>query len=229
MLGHYPHSEKHIYSPCPTCALPTADRILHTCSTLLPGQTWYSLTQSRHPDTAFWSFRLADRACIRAVTVWESKFVNGFQLRLHSLTSNTDTLTEKVCGQHDSPHTTTTVELGEGEYIVSCLVHIGVVLDQLSFETSKGNKYTFGGSGGTPRAIAIPEGMAVVGLFGGVGGHIHTLGFYLDKVGNLVFERRRLYFLVRHKAKSTPETSQHPAALLLSLTPDTFRQVVQFL
>jgi hypothetical protein len=138
-------------------------------------------------------------------------------------------LTEKVCGQHDSPHITTTIKFGEGEYIVGCLVHIGVVLDQLSFETSKGNRHTFGGSGGTPTPIAIPEGMAVVGLFGGVGGHIHTLGFYLDRVGNLVFERRRLYFLVRHKTKSTPETSQHPAALLLSLTPDTFRQVVQFL
>ena len=227
MLGQY-LEEKPLFSPCPDCGLPTVPQVLHSCSTLLPGQTWYSLNRSRHPDTQFWSLRLTDRTQIRSITVWESKFVNGFQLLLHSISTNTDILTEKICGLHNDPHPTT-IALGEGEYIVGCSVHIGVLLDQLCIETSKGNRYTFGGTGGVPTPIAIPEGMAVVGVFGGSGGHVHTLGFFLDKVGNLVFERRRLYFLVRCKARRSPETAQHPAELLIALSPDTFRQVVQFL
>ena len=225
MLRKYPELS---YEPCGQCGLPVPSFIRHTCEVpLLSGQTWMSLNQSFHRDTQFWSLRCTERAQIAVMTVWQSSFANGLQITFQSISSNVLIETETICGDHHNAQPTR-ITLSTGEYIVKCDVRIRGILDQLHFQTSKGNAYTFGEPGGGHVSLEIPEGMAVVGLFGDVGGHIHNLGVYLDSIANLSFERRRIYFLVRYKGKCSAQT-QDPAEILLWLTPDTFRAVLQFL
>ncbi|KAL6055616.1 Jacalin-type lectin domain-containing protein (Fragment), variant 2 [Balamuthia mandrillaris] len=68
------------------------------------------------------------------------------------------------------------VDLHKGEHITSVSLRHGAIVDQLSFETSLGRQFTFGGSGGSPFQLDIPEGHRVVAFKGGFGGHIHSIG-----------------------------------------------------
>ena len=51
-------------------------------------------------------------------------------------------------------------------------------MDGITITLNNGMTYNFGGSGGTPFTIPIPEGRYVQAIAGGFGGHIHNVAVY---------------------------------------------------
>jgi len=70
------------------------------------------------------------------------------------------------------------INLGWGEHITSVEGRAGEVIDHLTISTSSGNTYSFGGHGGHHFKVHIPHGHQVVAFYGGVGGHLHSIGVY---------------------------------------------------
>jgi hypothetical protein len=66
-----------------------------------------------------------------------------------------------------------------GEVITSISGRHGDVIDFMQIQTSSGQTYQFGGSGGSHQFnIAIPYGKTVMAFYGGLGGHLHNIGCY---------------------------------------------------
>ena len=87
---------------------------------------------------------------------------------------------------------TYTYDFEPGEYIAKVFGRTGGICDQLSFITNTGRKMIGGGNGGGLGDTKIPDGCAVVGVGGGVGGHIHHyFAHYVDlsKISPIVKER----------------------------------------
>lgn len=70
------------------------------------------------------------------------------------------------------------VPIPENYKIVEFKGRGGDIIDQLSIKLNNGITYIFGGHGGNPWSIDIPEGKNVIAIAGGHGGHIHNLAVY---------------------------------------------------
>jgi hypothetical protein len=69
--------------------------------------------------------------------------------------------------------------LGWGEYITQVTGRHGDIIDYLQIQTSTGQSYQFGGSGGQNQFnLNVPYGKQVVAFYGGLGGHLHNIGCY---------------------------------------------------
>lgn len=73
------------------------------------------------------------------------------------------------------------LELAPGEAVLSASVHSGAVVDRLELATSRGRTWSWGGPGGSRGLLfeASPNGSSrhsvLLGLAGGMGGHLHHL------------------------------------------------------
>ena len=84
-------------------------------------------------------------------------------------------VSREASGNHHQP-TRTVFNLSEDEYITRLVYHVGQFADQVQFHTTLGRMFAVGRSaGGTRYEITAPEGSALVGLNGLVGGHLHGL------------------------------------------------------
>ena len=108
-------------------------------------------------------------------------FVNRIGCLDFHIPRNESINTISISGQHGNP-TTSTLALEAGERIVSVHHRRGDVIDSLRLVTSAGREETFGGpGGGEPTNYRVPAGWRLVGFFGGVGGHLHSLGVVIAK------------------------------------------------
>lgn len=70
------------------------------------------------------------------------------------------------------------VALPAGTDIVAMGGRHGDVMDNITITLNNGQTYSFGGSGGNPFTVAIPEGRHVRAIAGGLGGHVHNVAVY---------------------------------------------------
>lgn len=77
------------------------------------------------------------------------------------------------------------ITLKNGEYIRRVYGRSGAYIDQIGFELSTGEVFEFGGSGGEPFEVEIPEGHAVGCITGGTNGHLHNLQVWHGPISDL--------------------------------------------
>jgi len=87
------------------------------------------------------------------------------------------------------------VKLKVGEYITKVYGRAGGHIDRLCFETSTGDQYEFGGTGGEPFDCEIPEGHALGALTGGHNGHLHNVQAWYGQVNSLVQNQGLVYYM----------------------------------
>ena len=75
------------------------------------------------------------------------------------------------------------VELAPDEYIIQVFGRNGDIMDNFGYATSKGRKFSFGGSGGNPFEAKAPSGYHFGVLGGGLGGHVHNIHFHAVPLG----------------------------------------------
>eukprot|EP01129_Flabellula_baltica_P017043 TRINITY_DN931_c1_g1_i1.p1 TRINITY_DN931_c1_g1~~TRINITY_DN931_c1_g1_i1.p1 ORF type:complete len:473 (-),score=73.63 TRINITY_DN931_c1_g1_i1:58-1476(-) len=109
---------------------------------------------------------------IRSVKVWGNAFVNGIQVMYSTGSTPIEVGTKNNPAEH-------CMNLSTGEYITSVSGRYGSWIDSIEIRTNHGRILRVGGNGGSKSySFQAPPGHAVVGFFGGVGGHLHNIGFY---------------------------------------------------
>jgi hypothetical protein len=81
----------------------------------------------------------------------------------------------KKVGNAGGAKTKTELKLKADEYFVHISGRAGNFLDHITLRTNKGQSIDVGGEGGSPFDLNIPEGSAVIGFQGGIGGHLHNI------------------------------------------------------
>ena len=94
--------------------------------------------------------------------------------------SNGHTISPGVHVGNEMNHATLnqSISLSGGKYITGISGRNGDVIDALTIHLSDGTQYNFGGTGGSAFGNIVPAGKRVVGLGGGLGGHMHNIFCY---------------------------------------------------
>ena len=72
----------------------------------------------------------------------------------------------------------------------------GTVIDQLVLKTNKGKIIEEGGGNDENYVYDLKEGF-IVGMFGGWGGHLHHIGFFVAPKNEVRYSKRKAYLLMR--------------------------------
>ena len=128
---------------------------------------------------------------VRAVTVWagegEGALVHGVQLHYVRTQGEATSLVDGVrhLAASEGCPAPRKIILKEGEAITQLGGRAGAVVDRLdiTIQTCTGDVCSqrvevFGGTGGSAFSCPVPEGQVLVGLAGGLGGHLHSISFY---------------------------------------------------
>jgi len=121
--------------------------------------------------------------------------VNGIQLTYKNLDNGKSFETTQRFGDHQLIGYQD-FYLSENEHIIKAEFRTGDTIDQLKFYTNKQRVISKGGNTGHPWPCSF-EGKAVVGTFGGFGGHLHNIGFYVAPMEEIRFSKRKPYLLIR--------------------------------
>lgn len=128
----------------------------------------------RHPDTRF--FREVDfgsdvLAEVRGVRLWQrDAAVGGLQLLFAG-----SGWSVALLGDGAAIHAPAVeLVLERGEHFAAVTGRCGMILDRLTFCTSRGREASAGGDGGA--AFRIDLAARLCGLEGGIGGHVHCIG-----------------------------------------------------
>ena len=78
---------------------------------------------------------------------------------------------------------------------------VWIFVNFLIFKTNKGRTLKNRESSGQEKDID-EEGKVIVGMFGGYGGHLHNIGFYMAPIEEARYQKRKPYLLLRSQLQN---------------------------
>jgi hypothetical protein len=115
------------------------------------------------------------------VAIWSGNMVGGIQCTFQGMPPLPPISSNLALGFEDAP-VQASMSFDEGEQVVRIEIRAGSLVDGLRIITSSGRELSAGGNGGQLIGYDVPKGMALLGFYGGKGGHIHNLGIILQSV-----------------------------------------------
>ena len=104
---------------------------------------------------------------------------NGIQInyRIHNSILTSPPFTSRE--DNPVPHR---IKLKSNEKIIQIIIKAGALVDGITIITSTGSSIHVGGAGGDTYSYSIDDNEELIGFYGGIGGHLHSIGLILRPI-----------------------------------------------
>ena len=210
------------YSTCEHCSEPiSATSSHHVCDPeKLPLQYYYTKLTESSKSVHFYD-RPSGHGFLHEIKVWTTGYINGIELKFEDL--KTKTFFQIRRGQNSGK--LIKFVLDSGEFVTK--VQFGCDFHGMYYIGFFSNKKVekIGDMEKPFRTYEFPDGLGLVGMFGGFTDKILHLGFYYDEIKKVNWARHREILLIRNKGM---KTEKNDLALILDLDDQLFRYLSSF-